>query len=671
MSAVTGEQANEDYIQVGGTKWPLPRAPEGEAGHDSDWGSLHFSPLEPFSPTTVAGDDTLVSDDRIAQQVWADMRAGIGLFEYTEAESLSGCQDSDLDTSQGVIILPTKKVVVGATFPIPGAWAATGPIYGIRINDGSNFRWCVWKTTSDTFYLQDAVSTGWLGVQLVPGAIVNAIIPFSYHYVMATSNGIYAFLLSGSTLTPDTLWVTGSIGLCEHDGKVYTYRPSDNKLYWSTQPLLPATAWTGVSAFTVPLEPGEAVRQLLEWKDAFDNRCVTIITDRRVVLYSDQDYFGTLFRTGKQGGNPRATVWSRDDNLYLTNYPYNDTIWAIDHQSVDEVSPNKNGGIQANQTFAVAQLSGDFRHLYAFCPTRTGKSNPGRVLKAIEAFGWSALNRGDLADPQDWDSAVTNAIVGGAYGQDEVLTVYASGKTVVQQSPDRGDLAYNVDDLTYENGPLWLCSAWTDCGLETAAKVAAWWRINAIRNDRTFGLPTGGVVRLVLEFDTSSPATAVTTLPLTNAAVWPHTIPLPSTGQNGQPFVRMRWKIGLTSTGVTPIIRANSLHYERAPDIYDGLQVSIDLSHDRFPQEDSRFYLKTRADLMIELDRLKQGPNVRKQFFPVVVARGTGLKTYTACDVRVSGNLDPSTGYGTLVFTLRDVSAPPSGSPSDVAIFPV
>lgn len=649
-----GDQPGEDYIQVGSIKWPLPRAPESEDGPGWDWGALHFSPLEPFSPTTVAGDDSLVSDDRIAQQVWADMRRGIGVFEYVESESLSGCQDSDLDTSQGVITLPTKKVAIGAGGGISAAWAAHAPIYGMRVLDSGNVRWLLWNGTDTTTYQYNIATDAWF--TLSSTNTVYAIVPYAGYYYMATSGGLRRSSPGISALWGGVASSNDFRALCVHDGKLYAYDATLNKVVW-TDPANAATAWPGVSAQTVPLEAGETVEQLLEWKDAFDNKCVTIVTDRRLILYSDQDYFGSMFATGRQGGHPRAHAWVRDGNLYLTDYPFSDTIWAIDHQSADEVSPNKLGGIQANQRFAVSHLAGDFRYLYAFCPNRTGKAYPGRVLKGSEAFGWSGLNRGKLANPEDWNSAVTAPITGGAYGQGEVLTIYADGSTVVQQSPDRGDLAYNVDDLTYENGPLWLWSAWTDCGLEDAAKIAAWFRLMAIKNDRTFGLPTGGAVQFKAEFDATLFGT------YGPGATYPATIPLPDTNQAGQPFIRLRWGIGLTSTGVTPIIRSVGLHYERAPDIYDGLQVPIDLSRARFSPEDMRFYGLTRDDLLVELAKLKQAPGKPKRFYPVTLGVGNALVTYKACDVRVSGNIDPSTGYGILVFTLRDVSYPPSGLP--------
>jgi hypothetical protein len=610
----------------------------------------------------VAGDDTLVSDDRVAQQAWGDMRRGIGVFEYLESESLSGCADSDLDIAQGIITLPTKRVLIGTGAAIPGAWAAQAPVYGLRILDNGDIRWLVWTPLSATFYIHIFTTDFWIA-RNPSGGLIHTIVPYAGYYALATGTGFYKLEFVGAApfFTPG--WAMHTEGLCEHDGKLYTYNPTDGKLYWAlgAAEAYGAVAWAGSSTFPVPLEPGEVVRQLLEWKDAFDNPCVTIITDRRVMLYSDQDYFGTLFRTGKQGGRPYGHVWTRDGNLYLTNYPFNDTIWALDHQSIDEVSPNKGGGIASNQTFAVSHLAGNFRNLFAFCPTRQGKSNPGRILKATEAFGWSPLARGKLVNPEDWSSALVSPITGGVYGQEEVLSVYADGTTYVQQSPDRGDLAYNVDDLTYEPGPLWLVSAWTDCSLEDVAKLAAWFRVLAIKNDRTYGLPTGGALYFSYEVDGLGWAALGSRGP-----TFPNVMALPSSAdQTGKPFIRLRWAIGLSSTVLTPIVKAVVLAYERAPDIYDGLQVPIDLSAERFSsQTDQRFYLLTRDDLLVELDKLKQAPGKPKRFYKVTIGVGTSQKVYNACDVRVSGNLDPSTGYGNVVFTLRDVTAPPDGLPS-------
>lgn len=682
MSAILGTQEEEDFIQVGTVKFPLPKAPENQNFPGMDWGSMHLAPLEPFSPTTVAGDDSLISDDRVAQQVWSDMRAGIGLQEYTETQSLSGCQDSDLDISQpGIIVLPPRKVPIGGSGALSAAWAAHAPVYGIRLDDGSVYQWLLWNTTDSSLQIYNSSTDAWSALAVT--GTVTALCAYGGVYVVATTTSIYT-INTAATIT--ARWAVGCRGLCVHDNKLYTQRISDGKIYWTNPTeLLAGTAWSGVSAEAFAAEPGEVVVQLLEWKDATDARAVVLLTDRRIMFYSDQDYyvqFGPAL--GRSGGRPFGYVWIRDDNLYLTNYPYSDTVTVFTQQSSDDVSPNKNGGIGVNQRFSISSLGGNLRTMFAFCPNVTGKALAGRTMRASEAFGWSTLNRGKLADPENWDSAVVTPVTGGASGREQVLTVFANGTTEVQAVPDRGDLAYNLDDGDYEQGPLWLVSAETDCGLEQLAKLAAWFRINAIRTDRQFGLPGGCELHFKYEINGTGWRTFDIQYPqdtyqvglflirslVSSGNAWPLVLPLPDASQAGVPFVRLRWAVGLKSTAgtprrVTPIVRSVALHYERAPDIYDGIQVAVDLSKERFDQlEDQMFYGLDRYALRQELEKLKGGPGQPKTFWPVTIGYGGTEKFYAAMDVRLSGNVDPSTGFGVFTLTMRDVSAPPPGVPS-------
>lgn len=684
MSADFGTQEEEDYLQVGNVKFPLPVTPPGQGG---DWGSLHLAPMEPFSSSTVAGDDTLISDDRIAQQVWSDLRAGTGLYAYTESQSLSGYQDGDLDTTMpGVITLPPARhrVTDHDTTRV-----TTAPVYGVAGRPGGAIGWFLWSPRSGHATGYDTVGDDLLDYDfsLGEGRTINDILPLPLGYLIAVGGGGLYFVPHDDA-TPIAAWGKEILALAHHDGKVYGLG-ADGYMYWASESVAMGYAsWVASpneanqsAATFVPCSPDEQVTQMLEWRAADDARTLLVVTTERLVFYADADYFRQFVRHSKPAW-PRAYVWERDDNLYVTNYPHNERVLVYDHQTIDEVGPNKGGGIQRNQRFAVASLGGHWRNMFAFCTDQQDgdgdpRGYPGRTMKATEAFGWCGLDRGTLADPDDWDSTVTDPIIGGFYGEEHAYTVRASGIVTMQDVPDEPALPYFLAAQDFDDGPCWLVSAETDASLEQIKKLAEWWRLNAILPDGRFGIPANTTLRFRYQVDGGAWQEVVNVVGALNRQVglflirsnentdsdWPLTVPLKAgaLSQEGDAFYRLRWAIGLTgNAGFSPFVRSIALHYVRLAHVYDGLQVAVDLSVARFQHyKDGRFYGRDREDLLYELNKLRSGAAPYQ--WPVVIGTGGAETVYRAMDVRVSGDLDPSTGFGRWTFTLRDLTAPRSG----------
>jgi hypothetical protein len=684
MSVLTGTQEEEDYFQIGTVRLPLPRNAEGRPG---EFETLRLTPLEPFQASTVLGDSSLISDDRIAQAVVSDFRPGLGKLRYTEAESLSGFQDGDLLTVEGVATLPPRRHVLvgnGVTGAIPGGTAA-GPALGVFHGWAGQYWFGWWVATVGQYVVYDSVAAQFVLPTGVPGFFApptSGFVRFG-QYVITCQGGTIYYGTNGRAFAAG--WAPGGTktfaGLVLHDNKAYAVQrdtaTNEVAMFWiaTEAQLTSGAAWPGASsaASNIVLGPAEVITNLVDWKDERNNRQIQIVTSRRIISYDDADFFTTLWKVPDpdDAARPYGFVSPRDDLLYVCFGNKNSSVFVFNHQTVEETGPNKEFGIpKGNANFTIATLDGNSRHMFAL-----GTGPQGRILIANDAFGWSPFARARLTDPGDPNSTPVVAnekVTGMLYAGSRILLVKQGGGCEYIEWPDEAASVYNFaitgsvpDVRAYEPGPLYLYSAEFDAGNELLRKMAKWWTLVVENptgsNNAVPGLPTGCFLHFGYQFNGGAWTTYATTVG--SGAPFPYVIPL---APAGEVFRKLRFRVGLEAPGletlITPILRAVTLAYTREPDIYDGMQVAIDLSQQRFDLLDGQtFYGRDRQYLRDFIDTLKSGPTIAKAHYPVTYSYAGNVRSYSSMDVRVSGTEDPQDGYGHYTLTLRDLSAPPSG----------
>jgi hypothetical protein len=686
MSALFGTQDEEDYFQVGTVKLPLPKNAEGRPG---EFETLRLTPLEPFQASTVLGDSSLISDDRIAQAVFSDFRPGLGKRRFVAAESLSGYQDGDLLTVEGVATLPPARVSLvanGAAGCLPAAFAF-GPVVGYGFNWTQRYRFVLWLPDTTRAYVWDSTA-GQFVVLVGPPATAppySGVARFGRYWVLCLGAAIW-YTTDGLNYTQG--WTPGGTltlgGLVRHDNKLYVaIRDSATNgitLRWiATEAQLIAgvgVAWPGVSTDVLLLDANEVLTNMVDWKDERNNRQIQLVTTRRIVSYDDADFFTTFWSVpdANDAYRPYAFVSPRDDLLYFSFGGRNGSVLVFNHQTVEETGPNKEFGIpKGNATLYLQTLDGNSRHMFALS---TGQ---GRVLIANDAFGWSGFARARLLDPTNFSGAplTANECINGMlyFGSRLVISLQGGGVEYLGW-PDEPASVYNFlssgsgsDVRPYEQGPLYLYSPEFDAGNELLHKLAKWWTLHledpSNASGPSFALPTGCFLTFGYQFDGGNWTTYPTTINALSA--FPYRIPLPdANSQTGVGFRKLRFRVGLrgaaAGTLITPVFRAVTLAYTREPDIYDGMQVVIDLSQQRFDLLDGQlFYGRDRQYLRDFIETLKSGPTVVKTHYPVKYSYAGNVRSYASVDVRVSGTEDPQDGYGHYTLTLRDLSAPLSG----------
>jgi len=696
MSGLAGTQYEGDYIElVGVAKFPLPR----QQGEGDEFDQLRTTPLEPFQASVVLGDDSIVSDDRIAQAVFSDFRPGLGKRRFVASESLSGYQDGDLLTVEGVATLPPRRVALaGALNAGTASWAGK-LVLGYPFALANRYQFALWGPNTGaggaTMYVRDSITNTFVLPTLTgsPTAVTlpyNGFGRFGQYFVICWLNSIY-YSLDGQAYSQG--WSPANTrfeGLIEHDSKLYVLARSTVtnllRFYWiATEAQLTAgvgVAWPGASASAVDfqLRSTEIVTNIVDWTDERYNRQIHVVTTRRIFSYNDADFFTTFWRVPDANDThyPFAFVSPRDDLLYVSFFGANNSVYVLNHQTVEETGPNKEFGLpKGNANFTIAALAGNSRHMFAL-----GLGPQGRVLIANDAFGWSTFVRARLTTPSDLTSTPLTAneiIVGMLYVESRLYVVTQGGTVEYIDWPDEAASVYNFlttggppDARAYEQGPFYAYAPEFDAGNELLWKMAKWWTLHVENPAQASGpalaLPTSCLLLFGYQWDGGAWITYGTTI--NSASAFPYRIPLPSAGnQAGTVFRKTRFFFGLqgasAGTLITPILRAVVLAYTREPDIYDGLQVVIDLTDDRWLDGDGKvlgkFYGKDRQTLRNLIEVLKSGPGQAKQHYSVIVGRKGFTKTYASMDIRVSGVEDPQSRFGRYTLTLRDLSAPASG----------
>lgn len=688
MSGLFGTQEEEDYFQVGTVKLPLPKSAEGRAG---EFETLRTTPLEPFQASTVLGDSSLISDDRIAQAVFSDFRPGLGKRRFVAAESLSGYQDANLLTVEGIATLPISPTLINSALDSSVTQTAVSThrpaCTGFGFDWAARYQFACWQPGFSRLYVYDQSTLAFVLPTTIPVDFppYSGVATFGGYYVACVSSGIY-YSTDGHAFTAS--WVPGGSlvvrGLVNHDNKLYAVIQDTAiqsiTLRWiaTAAQLTAGVAWPGAATDYFPLDPNESVVNVVDWKDERNNRQIFISTSKRIMAYDDADFFDVFWRVPDWYFDyyPFLFVSPRDDLLYACFGGQSNSVLVFNHQTIEETGPNKEFGLPYDAgAFTIGLLTGNTRHMFALGTTVGSPGTQGRVLIANDAFGWSSFYR-SLGDPVDFtvSPAANERITGMFYFAGRLVTIKHGGKVEYLPWPDRPVSTYNLPTSgayarPYIQGPAYLYSPEFDAGNELLHKLAKWWTLHLEDPSNASGpslnLPTGCSLTFGYQFDGGSWTTYPTTINALSA--FPYRIPLPdANNQAGMVFRKLRFRVGLqgasAGTLITPILRAVTLAYTREPDIYDGLQVVIDLSEQRFRLLDGQvFYGRDRQYLRNFIETLKSGPTVAKTHYPVTYSYGGNVRAYASVDVRVSATEDPQDGYGHYTLTLRDISAPLSG----------
>ena len=677
MSAPSNRPIVKEFVKFDGDYFPLPLG-DGAEEELYSTGEVVTSALEGFSPSVVAGDASVVDEQRIAVLSYADWSPGMGKKFSDEQDSLGGYAYGNLNTLYpNMAVLPPKQVDLG----------------GIQAGyDESNMRWikssvapnglCGYSKhdTENRFLRWDGTSGAgaWVITAAMPDAAttIRGACDYGGYLVICTDKGIVTTV---DVTTFTARWNTGAAisgfyGPVTHDNKVYAISAVDLKMYWTNDPTL-GSPWGGVSAEAIALRPGEAIVDLFEWKNRAGTRAIHILTTQRLIAYDDDDFFTDVFPIAPHAFGSQqlmsAAPYPADQAVYLST---GDTpgafVWQVTNDAFTNVNPNKGGGFPKAMRRAIGFISPSLTRVYALGGNFNGVESyygggggpansvvPGWIM-AYNGAGWHCVAEGPSP------AALLTALRSCAYLQNQVIFHYwdvSRFRVYTVYVPENGALPYDQDHRSYAEGTYYLVSAETDAGLENTDKTGRYFEIKIEKQDGTAGLPTDHEAELWVSFDGAAFVQYGTTA--TSATAFPWRIPLPGptvANQQGIVWKRMSWMIKLrknvgAAANVTPILRSVAHAYTRSPIIYDGFQVVIDLSRERFKNLNrglfrgkSRTYLRNKLRTMMN----------SKLHYKVEWGTGNTRRTIKAAEVRINARENAGTGFGQYVVTGRDVSVP-------------
>lgn len=670
MSAVASFDDNDPFVIIDGDFFPVERRSTREEELYAG-GEVITSALEGFSPSVVAGDATVVDEQRIASLVWSDWTPGMGHKFTDEQDSLGGYAYGNLVTYYpNMAVLPPKQIDLGG---IPAGYDESNmrwgkstlmpnALYGYSKHDDN--RLLVWDGTSGNGAWDDYAMPG-------GATVIRGVAEFGGYLVIATDEGIVT-TVDGTTFVErwnSGLGASGFYGPVVHDNKIYVVSALDFKLYWTTDVTTTASPWPGGSAESLQLQPGEEIVDLFEWRNRAGTRSIHILTTRRLIGYDDDDFFADAFPIapftyGDQQLTSAGVSWL-DQAIYLTT---GDTpgayVWQITNDAFTNVNPNKRGGFPRAQRRAVQFIAPSLSRIYALGGNFNGVefyygggSGPANVaipgwIMAYTGAGWHpvAEGAGTGLDALRSCSYIQNQVIFHRWdgSRFRVYTVYV---------PENGALPYDQDHRSYAEGTYYLVSAETDAALENTDKTARYFTVKIEKQDGTLGLAADHEAELWVSFDGAAFSQVGATA--TSATAFPWRIPLPGptlADQEGVVWERLTWMIKLrknpgAAANVTPILRAVILSYTRSPEIYDGFQFSIDLTRKRF---DRRFRGKDHAYLRDKLRALMGG----KTHPQVSWGEGANKRTIKAAELRINARENPASGFGVYLVTGRAVDVP-------------
>ena len=676
----TGDEQPYIKIRHRGTDYFFPLSHDPENRYLGG-GDIQTSTLESFSPSTVAGDPSLVSNELLAVLLWSNFQGGMGTVKYQEQEgtgSLDSFYYATMDTRfQGMALLPPKRLPL---FTLP--YNRTDVRFLVTTRDNT-YRLVVWdignpgvnanigviefNTTTGAYI---ATNNAGFASATTPTAIREVIL-FNSTYVAMTNTGIF-YMTSVGAWQGNWQLTGGMYGAVVHDNKLYTIAPlagtNDYYLYWTIDPTFnpygSTTPWPNRSPEPLRLNwiGDETVIKLVEWKNRQDTRSLFVLTNKRIVAWDDDGYWVEFMAAGVVAGtNADMSVWPQDKALYFAPADSGANVLQFQNQTISNISPNKKGGLGSALVRTVRRIQGGLNFLFgqggaavnaAILGGGTYTAPPayGQIM-AYNGQGWHTLVEGSVSD----------TITGMAWGRDQVFFVRNGLNVEAIYAPDAPQAPLYINGpVAYAEGTFYIESADADAGLENIYKTARYSEI-------VFqgGMPVNHGATFELSFDNGTTwATQGTITGPNTTGLWRFPITIPGvTDARGVPFITVRWRINVTknvgaSATVTPVLRSVALYYLRANDLIDGIQFQIDLTPDRIKRMMTILGLgdsydgKTPRKLRAILQEIK-----RSKYNPEITYGPPGNRVVIpAAEIRISQQENARTALGKYTLTARDVS---------------
>lgn len=650
MPVETGNLGSSPTVQLDGVLFPV-----------AEQSLLIRSPLNPFSPTTQAGNSARITDARLAVEVWDDFTGGLGQRDESGQGSTS-YSEGNLDTRvPGAVALPPLQSLVTTT----SFTAADQPVYVEYLRHATLPGLLLWskKTSKAQLWRNGALTTR-------PAEFVRGVASHSnaYFYLAftGTDSKVYKTTDAGATFSSTTFAAQSLRGMTVYDDQLFVYNETAAKFQYS----LDGVTWTDHST-SMKLRVGEQVSELYKWMSPSGSRdAIFCVTNLRILGYEDEstdwhtyyDFEGVFQTTW-----PNVHMFRRDSNLYFS--PYDDAsvanpdknglVLMFNPQTSDEVGPTKRYGLPDGYVDGIARMQGGVHWLYAWA---TGA--PGGCYCYNEFQGWSML-----LDPRTV-GAGTATMVGGGYFNSHLYSVTSDGRLYDAYIPDRRSLPPAAGN-TYNTGTHYLRTSWTTHNQANRTKIGAKFEIDMRGADGLSGVPPGTTVTFRYRTDSNPWVSISLGTPPGNDLVglllmqsvqpssqqWPATVYLPTNAEQlGAPYKRIQWEISWargTGASQTPVLASVALYYTFWTEAHYSYQFNIDLSYETWsawPDQTLNGY--TREQLVEILLSMVES----KAYHTFLYANGATAEYVPAVDLLVSSREDADMGGGIYSVTVRDLS---------------
>lgn len=614
MSIFAAPQVGPSYVEIDSVKYPLVPGSE-----------IQMSPLNPFSPSLVAGNQARVASQRHAVRVWDDFTQGMGFEDDNEEHG--GYAYGNLDTREpGQATMPTSAVVAGSA----SGYTTTGrlPVRAQYMVDpvSNNYAFLTWDyqfTTNTLSVVKTFKGTNINAVALTSAnEQVSGVAEWGGWWFMMTYDNVtntsrmYRIIAISATGVPTIGTVFTGVGsvfrfLVNYDSKLVTYDAS-NRVY---------KQWDGVSAFTsyiggiVPAAFNENHRQLFVWTDkSGSGDALYTLTTHRIMVYDEEGEqwepfynFAPLWAAT----NGYCHVNARDNTLLFAplDQPYsasgklNDNLLAFSPGTVDSWEVNKEHGLPTDVTFTPASghlasapvvLASGSHWLFAFMHTQAAGTTTGlssMVLARNDQGGWTPIFDANVAN----GASAFSPIIGGGYGGGRMLVLTLDGNWWDIAVPDDST---NHPRGTYEvNRAYFLRSGRVFNGQQKTLKMASHMEV-------TFKTVPAGTVSLDFRVATGSTVGTPSFSNSPNLAGGTRTMTWDLAGYPNV-YLWCQWQLNVngSDSAAPPIVESVALYYTYFQDNHYAYSFVIDLTVETWKKNNNfnNFFGKSRSFLQSTL----------------------------------------------------------------------
>lgn len=665
---------DQQYTEIkhGGIWYPFPVAADS---------LIIKQPESPFSPAIQRGTPQKVYDQRMNVEVWDDFTGGQGEVREDVNESITNFYTSTLDTRRkGYLTLPSKLTLVQN---LGRSYTNGYPLFVTAVMDNSlNTNLMVWGYAS--LGMTRRSSAG------VLTQIGNGANPWSIYDMVSFKGALYisqANTTDGYCIKKSSdfgvTWAniaagatTDCKGLCEHDGKLFTYDQTNKVIKSSTD----GTTWNTLAgsqgAYT--METGESITQLYEWNTpSGQGSTIFMITSKRhLILEEEVGVWHTFYDYDEviAADEARAHVWRRNQFVYVTFHQYqgvdpNGMVLVHNGGTTDEVGPRVKGGLPEDWFHHLSHVQGNVHELFGWGlgGTVNGIFSYGNVMSMSELGGWHTVMAGSKM------SNGTSYVVGGGYSKQVAYAVMSNGDLYSAPMPDRRFVHPITLPNYYDSNQHTFYKSWTTNGLDNIWKIGAYFLIDTQLADGTNGIPTGSNVTLCYRTDVnptwfclpllgatdSAPVGLLTDLSLKPSTLaWPIIMPLPDgVTQQGVPYKRLQWRVSeqCTPGGLSPVITQVALYYTLWLEQFYSHSFNIDLTEEtfrKFPGHKLAGY--DREFLQAKIEEISQTKGYAQFRFSMLPWQDPVVAT----DMLLTHRVNANDGGAVIGVALRDLTAP-------------